>query len=48
VIEILASEMRGDRVGDYGPAGGIVGFIAIALFFYVLLGGPFRRGGGKR
>ena len=47
-VVILADELRGDRVGDYGPIGGIVGFIVIALFFYILLDGPFRRGGGKK
>jgi hypothetical protein len=47
MIWILADEMRGDRVGEY-PGSGVLGFIVVALFFYVLLDGPFRRGGGKR
>jgi hypothetical protein len=34
------------RDTDYGPAGGILGFLAVFLFFYVLLDGKFRRGGG--
>lgn len=45
---ILADEMRGDRVGDHGPAAGFVAFIVIAIFFYILADGPTRRGGGKK
>jgi len=40
---VLASEMRGDRVGDHGPAAGFIAVLVIALFFYVLLDGPTRR-----
>lgn len=46
MIWILASEMRGDHVGEY-PGSAVVGFLAVALFFYILLDGPFRRGGKK-
>lgn len=48
MLWFLASEMRGDRTGDYGPWAGVVGFIAIALFLYVIGGGPTSRGGGKK
>lgn len=49
ILAILADDnMRGDRVGDHGPAAGFIALIVIGLFFYVLLDGPFRRGGGKK
>lgn len=35
--------LRGDSVGDWGPLGGIVGLVAIALFLYVIADGPTRR-----
>lgn len=28
---------------EHGPISGIVGFLVVALFFYVILDGPFRR-----
>ncbi len=47
MIFFILAEMRGDRVGEYGPIAGIVGFAAVALFFYVIAGGPTRRGPRK-
>ena len=45
---VLASEMQGDRVGDYGAVGGIVGFIVVALWLYIIADGPTSRRGGKK
>lgn len=47
ILLFLATEMRGDRVGDWGPIGGIVGLLAIGVFFYVIAGGPTDRGPRK-
>lgn len=47
MIEFLATEMQGDRVGEYGRGVGFVALIVIGIWFYLLLDGPTRRGPRK-